>query len=101
MPWECHIWYRVMFDTGFKDMYGYSIKEKTFKTVYERKKYIDGANGIHIVECLRPESEFLHWAFDDVALDPTFNKQRLRIQTLDIETEISDGGFMRPGQEEG
>ena len=20
MPWECHIWYRVMFDAGMKDM---------------------------------------------------------------------------------
>lgn len=90
MPWECHIWYRVMFDTGIKDMYGHWIKERTFKTTSERKRYVDGSAGLHIVECLKPESEFLHWAFDDVVLDPDFNNQKRRIFFLDIETEISD-----------
>lgn len=90
MPWECHIWYRVMFDTGVKDMYGHWIKERSFKTTSERKKYVDASAGLHIVECLKPESEFLHWAFDDVVLDSDFNNQKRRIFFLDIETEISD-----------
>ena len=90
MPWECHIWYRVMFDTGVKDMYGHWIKQRTFKTTSERKKYVDASAGLHIVECLKPESEFLHWAFDDVVLDSDFNNQKRRIFFLDIETEISD-----------
>ena len=90
MPWECHIWYRVMFDTGMKDMYGHWIKEKTFRTTSERKKYVDGSAGIHIVECLKPENEFLHWAFDDVVLDSDFNSWIGRTFFLDIETEISD-----------
>ncbi len=90
MPWESHIWYRVMFDTGIKDMYGHFIKEKTFSTASERRKYVDGMTSLHIVECLKPESEFLHWAFDDVVLDPDFNKQNRRTFFLDIETEISD-----------
>jgi len=90
MPWECHVWYRVMFDTGTKDMYGHFVKERTFKTTSERKRYVDGAAGIHVVECLKPESEFLHWAFDDVVLDSDFNNQKRKIFFLDIETEISD-----------
>lgn len=90
MPWECHIWYRVMFDTGTKDMYGHFVKERTFKTTSERKRYVEGAAGIHVVECLKPESEFLHWAFDDVVLDSDFNNQKRKIFFLDIETEISD-----------
>ena len=100
-PWKPHICYVVKYKTEFKDQYDRYVAYKYFDSKQHRDNYVKNANGLTIVECLDPATEFLNWAFDDVALDPTFNKQRLRIQTLDIETEISDGGFMRPGQEEG
>lgn len=90
IPWECHIWYRVMFETDVKDMHGHFLKEKKFKTVSQRRKYVEDSPGLNVVECLKPESEFLHWAFDDVVLDSDFNHQVPRTFFLDIETEITD-----------
>lgn len=42
------------------------------------------------MEALRPESEFLQKVFGDVVFEPDFNNQPMRVQSLDIETEISD-----------
>lgn len=91
IPHMSHMYYRVRYKTAWPlDMYGSFLEKKSFRNSYERKKYLDNASGLSIVEALRPEFEFLHEAFDDVVLDSNFNKQALRIFYLDIETEISD-----------
>ena len=99
MPWRPHIAYTVKYKTEFKDPYDRFVAFKNFNSKQHRDNYVKNANGLNIIECLSPEMEFLNWAFDDVALDPTFNKQPLRMHAIDIETEISDA-FMRPGRNE-
>lgn len=94
-PWQSHIKYNVKFKTGETDIFDRHIATKMFRNAYERSQYVKSASGISIVECLKPEQEFLHFLFDDDVLDDSFNKQKLRIQYIDIETEISDQ-FMKP-----
>lgn len=97
IPHQSHIKYNVKYQTDEIDVYGNYVATKYFKNVYERKKYIDNANGLHIVECLKPESEFLQQQFGHISLSPDFNRQKLRIHYLDIETEMS-GAFMKPSE---
>jgi len=59
-------------------MYGNNVETKYFRNSYERKKYIENAQ-MPIVECLKPEAEFLHKLFYKNVLDDDFNKQKLRI----------------------
>ena len=95
LPWDSHVKYAVKYETGEKDIYDRWVATKTFRNIFERKKWVEAANGITIVECLRPEQEVLHFLFDNDVLTDDFNKQTLRIQYFDIETEISDQ-FERP-----
>ena len=90
-PHKPHIAYVVSYKTENKDIFGRYIAYRYFESTSHRKNYIDSCNGsLKIVECLRPEAEFLHMMFDDVALNDDFNKQELRIHYIDIETEISE-----------
>lgn len=95
MPWKSHVKYEVKYQTSELDIYDKFVATKEFKNVWERKKWVENAPGIKIVECLRPESEVLHFLFDEDVLTDSFNKQPLRIHYFDIETEISDQ-FERP-----
>lgn len=88
-PWKSHIAYNVGYDTKKRDIFGRYVAYKYFNNSKQRKNYIKNAEGLSIVECFPPQSEFLHEMFDSVALDPNFNKQKMRIHYFDIETEIS------------
>ena len=90
MPWNSHVKYAVKYETPEKDIYDRFVATKEFKNSFERKKWVEAATGISIVECLRPEQEVLHFLFDDDVLQEGFNKQPLRLHYFDIETEISD-----------
>lgn len=93
-PHKSWIKYNVKYETDEKDIYGHFVATKYFKNSYERKKYLEETS-LNIVECMKPESEFLHKLFDSNVLDEDFNKQKLRIQYIDIETEMSET-FMKP-----
>ena len=97
IPWKSHVKYVVKYQTQERDIYDRFIKEKEFNNIFERKKWVEAATGLKIVECLRPEQEVLHFLFDDVVLNDGFNTQPLRIHYFDIETEISEQ-FERPAQ---
>ena len=55
LPWDSHVKYAVKYETGEKDIYDRWVATKTFRNIFERKKWVEAANGITIVECLRPE----------------------------------------------
>ena len=88
-PHKSHVCYNVKYQTQQKDVYGNNVETKWFKNKYDRDQYVKKAEGLHIVECYSPEQEFLHKMFDKDSFDETFNKQKLRIHYLDIETEMS------------
>ena len=91
IPWKSHISYRVKYETDKKDIYDNYVETRYYNSSFERKKRLeDIGNSLFIVECLRPEQEFLQEAFYDVCLNQDFNKQTMRIHFIDIETEISD-----------
>lgn len=91
LPWKSHICYRVKYETDKKDIYDNYVETRYYNSSFERKKRLeDIGSSLFIVECLRPEQEFLQEAFYDVCLDQDFNKQTMRIHFIDIETEISD-----------
>lgn len=94
-PHQSYLKYNVKYQTPEKDIYGNFVATKYFKNSFDRNKYIQNANGLSIVESLKPEQEFLHQLFDENILDADFNKQKLRIHYFDIETEISDQ-WMKP-----
>ena len=95
-PWKSHFKHRVKFDTEEKDIFGNYVDTKYFKSSYERKKRLeDIGNSLWIVECLKPEQEFLQDMFYKDCLDETFNTQPLRMQCIDLETEVSDV-FVKP-----
>ena len=95
-PHQSHIKYRVKYDTGEKDIFGNFVETKFYKSSYERKKRLeDIGQSLWIVECLRPEQEFLQEMFYKDCLDSSFNSQPMRIQFIDIETEVSDV-FVKP-----
>lgn len=96
-PHRSWIKYVVRYETDELDIYDRYIKTQYFRNSYERKKYIEDSSGLTIVECLRPESEFLHMLFDYDVREESFNQQPLREQFIDIETEISES-FMKPSQ---
>lgn len=90
-PWRSHIKYRVQYQTEERDIFGNYVETKWFKSSFERKARLDDiGQSLHIVECLRPEQEFLQELFYNVSLDDTFNKEPMRMHIMDIETEISD-----------
>ena len=89
-PHKSHLAYNVKFKTEHQDVYGHNVAIKWFKNKYERDNYVKSANGLNIVECYKPEQEFLHKLFDEDSFDGSFNKQPLRIHYLDIETEMSE-----------
>lgn len=95
IPHKSWIKYKVKYPTEEKDSFGNFVETKYFKNVYDRRKYLDNANGLAIVEALKPEQECLHSLFDDCVLDADFNNQTSRMFFLDIETEIHDS-FMSP-----
>ena len=79
-----------------KSIFGNFIETRYFKSSYERKKRLDDiGQSLWIVECLKPEQEFLQEMFYKDCLDESFNIQSLRMQFIDIETEISDV-FVKP-----
>ena len=80
----------MKYKTDEKDIYGNYVATKYFNSKWERDNYVKNAAGLKVVECLKPEQEFLHYMFDENVLESDFNKQKLRIQSIDIETEISD-----------
>lgn len=88
-PHKSWIKYNVRYETQEKDIYGNFVETKYFKNSWDRKKYVENAQ-LPIVECIKPESEFLHKMFDYDVLKDGFNTQKLRIHYFDIETEISD-----------
>lgn len=91
ISWKSWIKYRVKYETPEKDIYENYVETKWFNSSFDRKKRLDDiGSSLHIVECMRPEQEFLQEAFYKVALDEDFNKQELRVQFIDIETEISE-----------
>ena len=95
-PWKSHIKFRVKYDTEEKDIFGNYIETRYFKSSYERKKRLDDiGQSLWIVECLKPEQEFLQEMFYKDCLDESFNTQSLRIQCIDLETEVSEV-FVKP-----
>ena len=98
-PWKSYVKYNVKYKTDEKDIYGNYVATKYFNSKWERDNYVKNATGLNVVECLKPEQEFLHYMFDENVLESDFNKQKLRIQSIDIETEISDQ-FMPPSRAE-
>ena len=98
-PWRSYVKYNVKYKTDEQDIYGHYVATKQFNSKWERDNYVKNATGLAIVECLKPEQEFLHFMFDENVLEDNFNKQQLRIQSIDIETEISDQ-FMPPSKAE-
>lgn len=93
-PHKSWIKYRVKYPTKEQDVFGNYLETRYFKNSKERKNYLDrSGNSFEVVECFKPEQEFLHKMFDNDALDETFNNQPMRTFFYDIETEISDDGF--------
>lgn len=97
-PHKSWLKYVVKYDTPEKDIFGRHVETKWFDTANARRKYLDACEGLTVVEALRPESEFLQKVFGDCVFDEDFNVQPIRMHTIDIETEISDNGFMKPSQ---
>ena len=95
LPWKSWVKYAVKYKTDELDIYDRYVATKYFKNAFERKKWVEDAAGLDIVECFRPEQEALQWLFAENALDDDFNTFPLRIHYFDIETEISDQ-FERP-----
>ena len=95
-PHQSHIKFRVRYDTDEKDIFGNFIETRYFKSSYERKKRLeDIGQSLWIVECLKPEQEFLQEMFYKDCLDESFNTQPLHMQCIDLETEVSDV-FVKP-----
>lgn len=96
IPWSCRLFFRTDIPeknssaSSMTDLYGFDIMTKRFKTSYDRRQFIEQHQNLHIVECLKPEQEFLIVAFCKNIFDDDFNTQKKRIFFLDIETEISD-----------
>ena len=98
-PWKSQVKYRVKYKTEEKDIYDNYVATKQFANKSYRDAYVKEMDSKIIVECLKPEQEFSHFMWDENVLEDDFNKQPLRIQSIDIETEISDQ-FMPPSQAE-
>lgn len=78
-PWRSYVKYNVKYKTDEQDIYGHYVATKQFNSKWERDNYVKNATGLAIVECLKPEQEFLHFMFDENVLEDNFNKQQLRI----------------------
>lgn len=89
-PHKCHVKYVVKYKTNETDVYGRYVTTKYFNNTKERHFWMEKNQGLTIVECYRPEQEFLQKMFYDCVFDSDFNKQWMRTACLDIETEISD-----------
>jgi len=59
LPWKSWVKYVVKYETNERDIYERYVATKYFSNSYERKKWVEAAAGIDIVECFRPEQEAL------------------------------------------
>ena len=84
----------VDYETGEKSIFGENIVVKYFDTVMERKGWLkrNSAN-TKIIECLRPEVEFLRTHFLDKNDSPTFMQYPLRTHYIDIEIAVGNSRF--------
>lgn len=89
-PHKSHLSYNVKFKTGQLDVYGRPVATKWFDSKKARDSYAEKASGLNIVECMKPESEFLQEMFAEASFSDDFNKQPIRVFHFDIETEISE-----------
>ena len=88
-PWKSHIKFNVKYETNELDIYDRFVETRYFNNTSTRHNYLESVgDSIKVIECDRPEIEFLHAMFDDVALEHNFNRQPLRVFFYDIETEI-------------
>lgn len=95
-PHRSKVKYRVKYDTEEKDIFGNYVETRYYRSSFERKKRLDDiCSSLFIVECLRPEQEFLQDMFYKDCLDPNFNTQPVRMQFIDIETEVTEV-FVKP-----
>ena len=91
--WQCSMGYALKDKDPDcpTDIFGRSLKYKYFDSIKARKDYIsDNKQVFDLVDVKSPEQEFLIELFWDVAEEPDFNQQPVRVHWLDIETEISD-----------
>ena len=91
--WQCSMGYALKDKDKScpSDIFGRSIKYKYFDSIKARKDYITENKQIfNIVDVKSPEQEFLIELFWDIADEPEFNQQPVRVHWIDIETEISD-----------
>lgn len=89
-PWKSYVKYKVKYKTDERDIYDNYVATKYFNNKQYRDAYVKEMDGNLVVECLKPEQEFAHFMWDFDVLDTSFNKQTLRVHSLDIETEISE-----------
>ena len=63
-PWKSWIKFRVRYETSQKDIFGNFVETRYFKSSYERRQRLeDIGQNLWIVECMKPEQEFLHEMF--------------------------------------
>ena len=74
----------------YKGLYGNPLKRVEFKSVAERKGWINKHPNITLYGCLNPVREFLISNFIGQQESPDFTKFPLRTQVLDIEVQVED-----------
>lgn len=89
--YSCRLGYVVHTKSDAVDIYGRHIKYISFKSSYERSRWIKAnIDMVTIVDCIAPEQDFLTRLFWSNTEEDDFNKQPLTIHFIDIETEITE-----------
>lgn len=89
IPHQSHLYIE---DAGgkSKSMFGTKLKKMFFKSVIDRKKWIENNSQVRIFESLSPVREFLLSRFAGQQENPDFQKYPLRTFFFDIEIQVEE-----------
>ena len=78
----------VPYKTHHKSIFGEYVAVKEFNNTYERSKFLKANKHLRILECARPEVEFLRDTYINDYEREDFQKNPLYVLTLDIEIAV-------------
>ena len=75
-------------DIKYKSMFGKPMHKLTFKTNWERNKWIETSKNIPLFEKLSPQRQYLLNKYFGLEQTDEFSKNQFRVFNIDIEVEI-------------
>jgi len=96
--YEPYIYLETSGEAEAYSIFNTKLKKRSFRSSYDRHKYLEGSVSTRIFENLPPTQQYLVDTFNGQNESPEFSKFPLKVYYIDIEIDIAkgDGSFPEP-----